>query len=170
MTDKKKDTSEKDIGVKRTINTIKLSDAFRRGAEYGEPQKVAEIVKQARIFAASTTWYHPAETWFHARVTENVTKSVTRMAEIAASLGAKEIILPVTGDPRSSFTAFFEKKILPTLDLPVKVSLQKHEYKKDLTHLGRIDRRIRTAIDQGLRGMADIDSNLKYKWDRNPRP
>jgi hypothetical protein len=161
---------DKNIGISRTINTIKLSDAFRRHAEYGEPQKVAEIVKQARIFAASTTWYHPAETWFHDRVTANVTRSVTRMAEIAASIGAKEIILPVTGDPRSSFTAFFEKKILPTLDLPVKVSLQKREYKKDLTKLGRIDRRIKTAIDNGLRGMADIDSNLKYKWDRNPRP
>lgn len=163
-------TPDKNIGISRTIDTIKLSDAFRRHAEYGEPQKVAEIVKQARIFAASTTWYYPAETWFHDRVTANVTRSVTRMAEIAASMGAKEIILPVTGDPRSSFTAFFENKILPTLDLPVKVSLQKHEYKKDLTKLGRIDRRIRTAIDNGLRGMADIDSNLKYKWDRNPRP
>lgn len=163
-------TPDKNIGISRTIDTIKLSDAFRRHAEYGEPQKVAEIVKQARIFAASTTWYYPAETWFHDRVTANVTRSVTRMAEIAASMGAKEIILPVTGDPRSSFTAFFERKILPTLDLPVKVSLQKHEYKKDLTKLGRIDRRIKTAIDNGLRGMADIDSNLKYKWDRNSRP
>lgn len=163
-------TPDKNIGISRTIDTIKLSDAFRRHAEYGEPQKVAEIVKQARIFAASTTWYYPAETWFHDRVTANVTRSVTRMAEIAASMGAKEIILPVTGDPRSSFTAFFERKILPTLDLPVKVSLQKHEYKKDLTKLGRIDRRIKTAIDNGLRGMVDIDSNLKYKWDRNSRP
>lgn len=165
----KKD-DKKDIGAKRTINTIKLSDAFRRHAEYSQPEKVKEIVKQARIFAASTTWYHPAETWFHAKVTANVTSSVTRMAEIAQQLGAKEIILPVTGDPRSSFTAFFENKILPTLDLPVKVSLQKTEYKTDLTQLGRIDRRIKTAIDEGIRGMADIDSNLKYKWDRNPRP
>lgn len=165
----KKDDN-KNIGLKRTINTIKLSDAFRSHAPYGEPEKVKAMVKQARIFAASTTWYHPAETWFHERVTENVTKSVTRMAEIAQQLGAKEIILPVTGDPRSSFTAFFENKILPTLDLPVKVSLQKTEYKTDLTKLGRIDRRIKTAIDEGVRGMADIDSNLKYKWDRNPRP
>ena len=165
----KKD-DKKDIGAKRTINTIKLSDAFPRHAEYSQPEKVKEIVKQARIFAASTTWYHPAETWFHAKVTANVTSSVTRMAEIAQQLGAKEIILPVTGDPRSSFTAFFENKILPTLDLPVKVSLQKTEYKTDLTKLGRIDRRIKTAIDEGVRGMADIDSKLKYKWDRNPRP
>ncbi|HYD18880.1 MAG TPA: hypothetical protein VEF76_10415 [Patescibacteria group bacterium] len=157
-------------GFQRKIDTIELSDAFRRHAQYPEQALVKEMVKQARHFAAATTWYNPAETWFHKGVTEKITKSVTRMAEIAAKLGADEIALPVTGDARSPFTKFFEQKILPTLDLPVKVTLQKHEYKKDLTKLGRIDRRIKTAIDEGVRGMADIDSNLKYKWDRNPRP
>lgn len=157
-------------GFSRKIDTIELSDAFRRHASFGQPELVKELVKEARKFAAATTWYHTHETWFHERVIENTTKAVTRMAEMAKKLGADEITLPVSGDRRAMFTNFFNKKILPTLDLPVKVTLQQGEYAKDLTHMGRIDKRIKTAIDEGLRGMADIDQNLRFKWDRNPKP
>ncbi len=157
-------------GFSKKIDTIELSDAFRRHASYGRPDLVKEMVKEARKFAAATTWYHTHETWFHERVTKNVTESVTRMAELAKKLGADELTLPVTGDQRAMFTNFFEKKILPTLDLKVKVTLQQGEYKKDLSHLGRIDFRIKTAIDEGVRGMADIDQNVKYKWDADRRP
>lgn len=157
-----------DIGFQRTLDTISLSDAFRRHAGYGEPQLVKEMVKEARRFAALATWYDPGEKFRHEDLKKSFTAIVTRMADLGQKLGADNIVLPVSGDPRSLFAQFFEKKILPELKLPVAVSLQKTEYKKDLTHLGKIDRRIKTAIDKGVRGVADIDSNLKYKWDRNP--
>lgn len=155
---------DKNVGFSKKIDTIELSDAFRRHAAYGRPELVKEMVKEARKFAAAVTWYHTHETWFHERVTKNVTESVTRMAEIAKQLGADELTLPVTSDTRAMFTNFFNKKILPALDLPVKVTLQQGEYTKDLSHLGKIDFRIKTAIDEGLRGLADIDAGLKARW------
>ena len=72
--------------------------------------------------------------------------------------------VPVSGDPRSSFARFFEKQVLPALDLPVRATLQKTEYAKDLSPLGPIDGRRKTAIDEGLRGMADINPRLRSKW------
>jgi len=162
--------SAHNAGFSRKIDTVELSDAFRRHASFGQPELVRDMVHEARKFAAATTWYHTHETWFHERVEQNAIKAINRMAEIAAKLGASEIELPVSGDRRAMFTKFFETKIRPQLaGLPVKFTLQQGEYAKDLTHLGRIDKRIKTAIDEGLRGMADIDQNLCFKWDRNPK-
>lgn len=154
-------------GFSKKIDCIELSDAFRRHAGFDEPALVREMVVQARRFAAATTWYHPAETWFHERVLKNTTEAARRMGEIAEKLGVTEITLPVSGDRRALFTKFFHKEVLPALrDLPVKVTLQQGEYAKDLSHLGRIDHRFKTAIDKGLRGMADINDRVKDKWDR----
>ncbi len=159
------------VGFNRSIDTVELSDAFRRHAHFGRPDLVKDMVKQARHFAAATTWYHTHETWFHRRVLENTMKSITRMAELAEKLGVDHVTLPVSGDNRAMFTKFFEKKIKPAIThLPVKFSLQNGEYNKDLTPLGRIDHRYKTAVDEGLRGMADIDRNVKNKWDsQRPR-
>ncbi len=158
------ESTETNIGIGRKINLIKLSDAFRRHAEYDNREIVAALVKEAGKFARISTWFDPGEEFRHKELKQNLGASVQRMADLAAQLGAEKLVLPVSGDPRSSFAEFFNEKVLPRLDLPVKAKLQKKEYNTDLSHLGPIDWRYKTAIDKGVRGMADINHELRATW------
>ena len=152
------------IGLGRTIDVIKLSDAFRRHARYDDRKTVRALVHEAARFSRLSTWYDPQEKFRHAELSEKLSATVQRMADLAVLLGAKGIELPVSGDSRSFFARFFNKKISPVLHLPVTVTLQKKEYKTDLSHLGRIDWRYKTPIDKGVRGMADIKTDLFLRW------
>lgn len=159
-------TAYNNPGFLKRLDTLEISDAFRRHAVFDKPEAVRQLVKEARAFAALSTWFDPYETFRHRELIEKMGQSVERMAALAAKLGADEISLPVSGDPRSAFARFFEQKVLPALDLPVTVTLQKTPYAKDLAQLGPIDLKIKTALDIGIRGMADIDDRMKSKWDR----
>ena len=154
----------KNIGLGKTIDMIELSDAFRRRAPYTSPEAVHDLVLEGHRFAGLSTWYGPTETFRNRALIGDLGKKVTRMAAQAAALGAESLELPVSGDRRSVFARFFNRHVLPTLDLPVNVSLQTTEYQADLAYLGPIDKRYHTAIDFGLRGMADINSELRASW------
>jgi len=157
-------TKATQFGFQKNIDVVELSDAFRRHARFDDAEAVRDLVHEARRFTAFSTWYDPAETFRHRDLTDSMRHSISRMAALAVRLGADEIELPVSGDPRNPVAGFIQRKVLGLDSLPVKVSLQKGEYNKDFSLMGRIDRRIKTPIDQGLRGMADINSNLKMKW------
>lgn len=160
-------TAKNNPGFLKRIDTLELSDAFRRHAGFDRPKTVAKLVTEARNFAALSTWFDPYEKFRHKELQEKLGKSVERMAQLAVRLGVDEITLPVSGDPRSGFARFFEQKVLPGLDLPVAVTLQKAAYSKDLAQLGPIDLGVKTALDIGIRGVADIDDRIKNKWDRH---
>ena len=155
--------------MKSTINLIKLSDAFRRRADMRNDKTATALVKEARKIAALSTWYYPEYPTggMNNEVDRKMKKEITRLAEIAARLKVDEVILPLRGDRRSWIARRVEENVLQDLDLPVKVSLQKEEYDRDLSALGPINRRVKTALDVGLRGVMDI-SDIKYKWDRRP--
>lgn len=159
-------TAKNNPGFLKRIDTLELSDAFRRHAAFDNPKAVQDLVKEARAFAALSTWFDPYEKFRHKELREKLAQSVERMADLAVKLGVDEISLPVSGDPRSSFAQFFERDVLPALDLPVTVALQKTPYARDLAQLGPIDLKIQTALDIGIRGVADIDDRMKHKWDR----
>jgi hypothetical protein len=158
------ENNEKNIGLGRKINLIKLSDAFRRHAQYDDQKTVAELVREAGKFARLSTWYDPYEKFRHGDLAQSLGKSVRHIAELAEKLGAEKVVLPVSGDPASPFAGFFNKHVLPDLDLPVKATLQKKEYNTDLSELGPVDWRYKTAIDKGVRGMADINHELRATW------
>ena len=151
------------IGLGKTINLIKLSDAFRRHAHFDDVETVRELVREASKFGRLSTWYDPHEKFRHADLKEKFGAITTRIAELAEKLGAKSVELPVT-DKYTSFARFFNKQVLPGLDLPVTAKLQNNEYRTDLSALGPIDWRYKTAIDKGVRGMAEIKPKLWMNW------
>lgn len=159
-----KQKSPRNSGFKTSVDLIELSDAFRRHASYKDPLLVQELVKEARQFTTLSTWYDYSESFRHKDLSMKLTVSVMRIASLAVQLKLDEVTLPVSGDPRSPFASFFTHRVLPELQLPVKVSLQSGEYAKDLSHIGRIDKRIKTSLDEGLRGMANIKTDLRCKW------
>lgn len=155
------------IGFTRVIDTVELSDAFRRHAAYDYPALVARLVESARSVAVLSTWYDHSETMMHAELTQKLRTEIRQAALIASRIGTDQLILPVDGHRDSLFARYFKKTVMAedfAATLPVKVKLQSQEYRRDLSALGPIDPAIKTALDEGVRGVARINSNLKYKW------
>ncbi len=151
------------IGLARVLDAVALSDAFRRHASYDYPAMVAEVVTDARAVSVLLTWFDTPDNG----LIELLRHHVARAAGFAHKLGAEQLILPVDGHRDSLIAQFFRSKVMTpafAATLPVKVSLQTSEYKRDLSGLGPIDADIKTALDEGVRGMARIKSTLKYQW------
>jgi hypothetical protein len=157
-------------GFKTRLDLVELSDAFRRHAKFDNQDAVRAIVVEARKVAVLSTYYHGE----HPDLPENqsnderIRQEIIRLADLAAKLGADEVVLPHTGDQHSWNARRIQENVLNGLDLPVKMVLQPDEYKRDMSDIGRIDKRIKTALDVGIRGVMDIDQDLRLRWD-NPR-
>lgn len=153
-------------GFKKTLDLIKLSDAFRRHAyDCNKDYKVIkELVAESRRFSGFATWYAPTEQFRHKKLSENLQESLTRIAKLAEKLDVDEVQLPITGDRRSSFTEFFNSMVKPANTSSVDIHLQRGTYTENLSTLGKIDRRIKTSIDEGARGLANISTNVLSRW------
>jgi hypothetical protein len=181
----KKSASDKAFIWSDTIDIISLSDHFRRHADFGDEHYLARIlVKEGKKFCNFLTWY---DLWADAyetkkgdhgmaintviarnrQVVEQLREIISTMVMTADHYGAKEIVLPLSvQDPHSDM---IKKRILDGLSPRVKVSFQEGTYDTNLEHVGRIDHRFSTAIDEGRRGFSDIDFVLKLRWDTQDR-
>ena len=99
-------------GISLTIDTVELSDAFRRRAVRQDKEIVAAIVKEARNFVGISSWHDPYEKFRFDSLKESLTASARNLASLAEQLGAERIILPINGDPKSPFAQFYGKHVL----------------------------------------------------------
>ena len=154
---------------KKAVDLVELSDAFRRHATYRNPELVAKLVKEARWFAATSTNYDGGYPQLGSNddVDSYLIKCLKRISDIAVQLGIEKITLPVDGDRRSWNARRIQKNVLKDIDLPVRFVLQDTEYNRDLSHVGPINWRFKTALNEGIRGVAKINDRLKMKWDHN---
>lgn len=154
--------------LKKKTDLVELSDVFRRQASFGDKAAARKLVKAARRVACLSTYYYGE--YPNSPMNDNadaaLTKEVIKLAELAASLKIRAVVLPLSGDRRSWIGRRVRKNVLDGLSLPVKVTLQSGYYKKNMAAFGRINGRIKTALDIGLRGVADIDDRIKNTWDQ----
>lgn len=157
--------------MKPTGDLIKLSDLFRRSAAFENNDAVAELVAQAHKFACEVTWIdlsYPLTNEIN-RTTANFQKeTLERLAKAAQDAGLAKVTLPLHKD--SPFAQFVQSEVLDSNDFGVEFSFRSSEYRQDLAEVGNIDASIKTALDEGIRGVCAINSNLKYKWDSDLRP
>lgn len=154
-------------GFWNKLNTIDLSDAFRRHAKFDDERVAAKLVELARATAVLLTHYRGEEgPRFpeNKRVVDGVRNHISLMVGIAWGAGIDEIVLPVSGDPSSVLAQVVREQIIGDIKYPIKVSLQEGVYETDLSYLGRIDPKIHTALDEGVRGMMNISPQLVYTW------
>ncbi len=153
----------------KKLDLIELSDIFRRHATLAGTQHApveAELVEAACRFACLATWYDPYEKFRHQELARQLADCANLIGTLAARIGMEEVELPVSGAPGNPFADFFKQQVEPLLTPGIDLHLQKGVYRQDLSSLGAIDSTVKTVLDQGLRGMADIKDSLKYKWDR----
>lgn len=157
--------------MKPMSDIIELSDHFRRSVEFENHDAVACVVGQAHKFACETTWIQaglPVENE-HNRTTANFLTDIMKdLTGAAQEAGLKRIVLPL--HEKSPFAQFVQSEVLKKNDFGMPVTFRSSEYKKDLSEIGNIDTSLQTALDEGVRGVCAIDSNLKYKWSSDIRP
>ena len=157
--------------MKAKADLIELSDHFRRSVAFENHEAVAQIVAQAHKFANEVTWIDlglPANNEIN-RTTANFQKQIlTDMISAAKEAGLKSLVLPL--HKNSPFAKFVQSEILDAHDFGMAISFRSSEYKKDLAEIGAIDTSVKTILDEGVRGVCAINSNLKYKWSSYIRP
>lgn len=158
----------KTSGFENRLNLIVLSDAFRRHAPLPDHDLAESLVDKAREVAVLSTYYYPEypDLPENRRVDARLRDAIQKIARLAQKMGIDHVVLPLDGDSRSWVAQRLKKSVLKDLESPVRVTLQKTVYRSDLSSFGPIDKGIKTALDKGVRGMMNIDQNLKYNWDR----
>ena len=153
----------------KKVDLVELSDVFRRHAGFDDQDTAKKLVKATRRVACLSTWYMPeyGQKFGHNKsVDEEITKEIKRMVKLAEKLKIKEIVLPFEKHEDSWIAKRIQKKVLDNLSLPVTVRLRTGSYRRDNVEFGRIDKRIKTALDKGVRGVTGISPAITEIWDR----
>lgn len=145
----------------KELNLIEFSDLHRRKRFADRKPEDNKIVELARNFVGATTNYYPehaANIWPNS---ETLKKIKIVMNELGSLLNnkAEQIVLPLSAS--SFFAEALKEQILP--GTPFK--FQSEKYDKDYSDM-KLDADVRTALDEGYRGMFDVADGLIYKWDR----
>lgn len=155
------------------IDLIELSDWFRRQKPFVDPanedssyRQSKEIVSLTREFAAALTYYHgelPAISRVNRWALKDLWSVVEKMDVAMKDIVADEIILP------ASAALPFAETLKSEVMRGTRFALQTEAYTKDLSVVGPIYPEVRTVLDEGYRGLCDIDQELKYRWDAEMR-
>ena len=160
--------------LKKTVHLVELSDVFRRHAAFDRKDDAArQLVKATRRIASLATYYRPEypQGGMNAEVDARLKSEIRHLAALAQKFKIKEVILPFEKDQSNWIMRRIQNNVVDCLSLPVAVLFQEREYNRDMSSFGRIDRRIKTVLDIGLRGVAGINDKLKTQWDlQPPRP
>lgn len=152
-----------------TLDTLALSDAFRRNAIF--PLRLSfeiseEIVKSVREIGVLSTYYYAedGDSEGNQRLIERIGRAIKDIHHRAHSLQAEKIILPFVEQGQGCIFSDALFAHLKSANLDSDFSLRAEEYKKDLSAFGQIDPTIPTILDEGVRGVCHIDSELKFAW------
>ena len=157
--------------MKPMSDIIELSDHFRRSVVFENHEAVAQIVAQAHKFACEVTWIdltYPPENQINRTTIANQKAILQDMVSAAEDAGLKNIILPLPKD--CPFAQFVQAEVLDKNDFTMKITFRSSEYRKDLAGVGAIDPAVKTALDEGVRGVCAVDPDMRYKWDSDMRP
>lgn len=157
--------------MKPMNDMIELSDHFRRSAELDHHDAVVDLVALTRKFANEVTWIdltYPRENEINRKTAELQRGLLEKMVAAGQAAGLSRIVLPLHKD--SPFAQFVQEEVLNKNEFDLPMTFRTADYKRDLASLGDINPAIETALDEGVRGVCAIDSDLKYKWDSDMRP
>lgn len=136
----------KDYGKNETLCLLSLSDAWSRRAEFDRPELASEFNQIARDMCAAAKNLDCDSG--ESRPGEKLQAAFDRIVSLANQEGIDRIILPVSSG--SEMGRFIKKNLLKHYEGDVKVDLQSSSYTSRLQHLGKIDRRRKTAFEYGL--------------------
>ena len=149
-----------------TSNLVNLSDAWRRHARFTKQDAADSLSKLSRRLLVQLTYYRgePAEQGMNKHLEDNITETISDIAKVAKQAGLPKIILPFMDHKDNPMAQWVKAAVLAKADFPVDIEFLDKPYKTDLSNLGRIDARKQTLLDEGIRGIADIDDDIKVKW------
>lgn len=149
---------------------VELSDMYRRGAAFTNQEAAASIVEYGRRFACAATYLYgeyDADHWTNKEALDKISVILQTIDETAAGSGMPSIELPMgEEDP---YAKMIQEHVLDKNSYKVDFFFQDREYKKDLSDMGQIIPQVKTVLDEGVRGMAEIDFSLKCLWDKQVR-
>jgi len=156
-----------------TSNLINLSDAFRRGAEFTKPEAAKTLAKLSRRLSVHLTYYRGefAESHLNEDLIGKVRDTISDITKVAKAAGLTKVTLPFADNEANPMAMWLKSDVLADQDFAVDVEFAKGDYKTDLSYLGNINRQKNkiTCLEEGIRGISDIDPELKNKWDMKPR-
>jgi hypothetical protein len=144
--------------MKTEFNLISYSDRFRRLPPEQRDLRDARLVQLTRDFAGFASQYDPRELDCDVPL-RKMKEVVGKMAESLTVKGMDCIVLPVS--EHFPGAAAIQERVLAGTNFV----LQSRPYTSDLSAEGPIYAEVRTVLDEGYRGMCDIDEQLKYRWD-----
>lgn len=151
-----------------TLDTLHVSDLYRRDAWLREMPLATEIVETTRRIGALLTYLEPeGGESINKDTRERLRLSLRYLAILAQEAAAEKVILPTVKGSHSA-------EVLDELATAMKKGGQtnicmcsrKAPYELDLDNIGKIDTEKKTALDKGLRGLWEIDQKLWSGWDR----
>lgn len=151
-----------------TGNLILLSDLFRRSAQFDQQEPARELVNLTREFGCDLTWIYgeyPMSHGMNRAALEDISKTMTKMADVAASAGLKSLRLPLHKD--DPHAGYIKDHVVSKNRFPVRFLFCTANYRDDLDSVGSIKPEIKTFLDEGIRGLGAIEPSVKYKWDRD---
>lgn len=141
--------------ITKVLNVLELSDGFRqKGAVRSLPD--ANMVEQGLFFAARTTFLrpeYPKENWVNQNVLHGLHEIGFGMAGAAKEEGYGALVLPYDG--RSPLGAWLKDDVCKPLsgEFNMKVKCQQRKFYPDYQN---VDPNIRTCLDEGIRGVANV--------------
>lgn len=136
----------KDFSKKQTLCLLSLSDAWQRGATFDNPSLASNFNQLAKDLCASTIDLQKIDS--DDVKSKKVKLTFEKLVDIAEDNGIQRIILPI--EARSAHGKFLRKNCLNQYQGNVKIELQQKSYQGGLDHIGKIDKRRKTALDYGM--------------------
>jgi len=149
---------------------IELSDLFRRSVIFGNQDTAKELVDLVRNLGCAITYLRPEdniESHVNRTALKDIAGILAAIDDAASMAGMRTVVLPLHED--DPFAAIMRDKILDEGTFTVQFGFRTEDYDRDLDSIGFIDGDIPTFLDEGIRGLGAIDSELKYKWNRDLR-
>jgi hypothetical protein len=160
--------------AKEELNTnlYRLTDAFRRAADFNKPEPAKALVQLTKDFGIALTYYYPEyNDSFNSQLATKVSDILSEMATIAKDEGLNKIELPLVlkFDGEENPTAnWINRQILSNNSYAVPVELMAQPYDTDLSGIGNIndDLTEKTVLAEGISGVVDTSDNIRNQWVR----
>lgn len=151
-----------------TSNLLNLSDAFRRGAVFTKQDAAKTLAQHTRRLTTHLTYFRGEfeESHMNEEIVDKVRNAISDIAKVAKAAGLNKVELPLAFNKQNPVSVWLRNDVLAGQEFAVDIQFAKGDYKTDLSYLGKINaRKTRsTCLEEGLRGISDIDPDLKMKW------
>ncbi len=151
-------------------DVIELSDLFRRAASFDDQQRAEKLVELAHHFSCAMTYiYHEysLDESVNRQAIKRMKSILEEMAWVANKGGLSGLVLPLHEDHPNA--EIIRERILKDNPLGLPITFRTKDYDQDLDDVGYIRGDVKTCLDEGVRGYAAVEQDLKYKWDRDLR-